>query len=93
MTKQVRVELRDMTVFMIVMIGSVLVYGVANAIVLYDCSYYEFRQGNIEAGRWLGYSAQGALLLSALLIAVFFAVLGTILKRLNKHNEWADKHP
>jgi hypothetical protein len=90
--KPVKVEIRDLATFTIVMIISVLVFGVANFIVLINASYVEFTQGNIEVANFLAYSAIAVLLLSILLLFVFFAVIGTILKRLNKANQWVEKH-
>ena len=88
----IKVEIRDLTIFMLVMVMSIIVYGITNFVLLSNSCQVAFRLGDVETGKWLGWSAVSALILSLIMIILFLAVLGTILKRLNKRNQWVETH-
>lgn len=90
--KKVTVEIRDLTIFSFVILLCLSVYAATVYSVLGNVSSLLLQLGLYESADYVGVVGVSVVVISIVLMVLYYFVVGTILKRLNKANKWKEKN-
>lgn len=92
MVKKSTVEIRDLTIFSFIVLLCLAIYAVTVYVVLSNVSHLLLELQLYDSAVYVGYAGASAIIISLVMMVLYYFVIGTILKRLNKANKWKEKH-